>query len=65
MTHQNETVFIPACGSAGKHIGQTVPETFALTVRSSEIPTNKIFQIIRKSLSMLMFIAFGMVIKRE
>ncbi len=51
--------------SAGKLIGQTVPETFALTVRSDKIPHNRIFQIYRKSLSTLMFIAFDMVIKRE
>jgi hypothetical protein len=51
--------------SAGKHIGQTVPEIFALTVQSAIIPHNRIFQIIRKSLSMLMFITFCLVNKRE
>ncbi len=49
----------------GKHVGQTAPETYALTVRSDKILHNQIFQIYRKSLSMLMHIALGMVIKRE
>jgi hypothetical protein len=40
-------------------------ETSALIVRSVEIPHNWIFPIIRKSLSMLMLIAFDMVINRE